>query len=177
MRKKTVYSSAIVRERDGTGLVTWGIDALLCMFTWEPIKKWEFSKQVRVWLHYVLLVCWFMCLYDRFYTWWEASELWTLDTIPTLPSSHVAMANKTTQTHTLCVCVCVCVYVSGRSQVVSRDQIVRSSHVSFQIYFLFFLLNSIFYGFCRHFFVGGKIKKMLWMHFCLIIVPTSFFFS
>ena len=36
-----------------------------------------------------------------------------------------------------------------------------------------FLLNSIFYRFCRHFVVGRKkIKEILWVHFCFFFCVT-----
>lgn len=151
------------------GLAEWGVDALRCEFTWETNQK---RGTLRKNLYVITLTNRFYIL--CFFIWWGLcltlnSELWLCRKSTSSTVQHYIFRRERKSDHA-CVKACICNKVShahkrwirvGRSSEPRRGL----SEFSFEMYIQceglkwFFLLNSIFYRFCRHFVVGRKKNK------------------
>lgn len=163
------------------GLAEWGVDALRCEFTWETNQK---RGTLRKNLYVITLMNRFYIL--CFFIWWGLCLTLNSDSAinPRALLSNASFSDENERV-TVCVKACICNKVShahkrwirlGRSSEPCRGL----SEFSFEMYiqceglkWFFFLLNSIFYRFCRHFVVGRKKIKRNFMGEILLHFSNS----
>lgn len=152
----------------------------------KPIKKRGTPRKMCIWLHWQTVFTFY-----AFFIWWEEtlldSELWlyyksmssAVDFLFSLENDRACVSvcmhsfawKRATNTHIWWIRM-------GRSSELCRALTESSFEMYIQCEGLkWFLLNSIFYRFCRHFVVGRKkIKEILWVHSCLVFLSQTYTF-